>query len=135
MPKKNGRQKLRKLIGKIVIPALRKILGITLLALALLLPLTDIFTAAQVEASEQTEQVTLMQLEDLITLPGYTGQKFWPSRQKKVSTLSPGGFPIFCCSTFFCWLVSSCLSGGEDQSQKTKSLLRKMLTLKHQGRR
>jgi hypothetical protein len=73
MPKKNGRQKLRKLIGKIVIPALRKILGITLLALALLLPLTDIFTAAQVEASEQTEQVTLMQLEevsDLIMSPG-----------------------------------------------------------------
>jgi cytochrome c-type biogenesis protein CcmH/NrfF len=59
--------------GKIVIHTLRKILGIILLAAALLLPLAEISTAAQVEAYEQTEQVTLMQLEevsDLIMSPG-----------------------------------------------------------------
>jgi cytochrome c-type biogenesis protein CcmH/NrfF len=56
-----------------VIQTLKKFLGITLLASALLLPLADLFTAVQVIASEQTEQVTLMQLEevsDLIMSPG-----------------------------------------------------------------
>ena len=56
-----------------MIHTLRNFLGITLLVAALILPLTDIFTAAQVEASEQAEQVTLMQLEevsDLIMSPG-----------------------------------------------------------------
>ncbi len=53
-----------------MIHTLRKILGITLLASTLFLPLAETFTATQAEASEQ---VTLMQLEevsDLIMSPG-----------------------------------------------------------------
>jgi len=56
-----------------LIHTVKKLLRITLVALALLLPLDNIFLATQVEASEQTEQVTLMQLEevsDLIMSPG-----------------------------------------------------------------
>jgi cytochrome c-type biogenesis protein CcmH/NrfF len=73
MPKKMGARKIRKLTDKIVIHIVKKLLGMALLATALLLPLVNIFTAAQVEASEQAEQVTLMQLEevsDLIMSPG-----------------------------------------------------------------
>ena len=73
MPKKMVAQKLRKLTGKIVIHIVKKLLGMALLATALLLPLVNIFTATQVEASEQTEQVALMPLEevsDLIMSPG-----------------------------------------------------------------
>lgn len=68
MPKKNDRLKLRKRIGKIVIHTLRKVLEITLFTSALLLPLVDISTAAQVVASEQAEQFTLMQLEEVADL-------------------------------------------------------------------
>jgi cytochrome c-type biogenesis protein CcmH/NrfF len=56
-----------------MIRILREILGITLLAAALLLPLADTTMAAQEKTYEQTEQVTLMQLEevaDLIMSPG-----------------------------------------------------------------
>jgi cytochrome c-type biogenesis protein CcmH/NrfF len=73
MPKKMVSLKLKKLTGKILIHTVRKLLGIILFASALLLPLDNIFLATQVEASEQTEQVTLMQLEevsDLIMSPG-----------------------------------------------------------------
>jgi cytochrome c-type biogenesis protein CcmH/NrfF len=61
------------MIGKILIHTFKKLLRISLLATALLLPMDNIFLAIQVEASEQTEQVTLMQLEevsDLIMSPG-----------------------------------------------------------------
>jgi cytochrome c-type biogenesis protein CcmH/NrfF len=56
-----------------LIHIIRKLLGITLLASALFIPMANNFSAAQVEASEQAEQVTLMQLEevsDLIMSPG-----------------------------------------------------------------
>ncbi len=56
-----------------MIHTIRKLLGIILLASAFLIPMANNFSAAQLEPSEQTEQVTLMQLEevsDLIMSPG-----------------------------------------------------------------
>jgi hypothetical protein len=56
-----------------MIRTLREILGITLLATALLLPLVSTLLAAREKTSEQAEQITLMQLEevsDLIMSPG-----------------------------------------------------------------
>jgi hypothetical protein len=50
------------MIHKIVIHTFRKISGTILLISALLLPLADIFKATQLEATEQTKQVKLMQL-------------------------------------------------------------------------
>lgn len=52
----------------------KNFLGITLSASELFLPLTQTYTAAQVETSEQTVQVTLLQLEevsDLIMTPSF----------------------------------------------------------------
>ena len=73
MPKKNGCSKFKISVGRTLTHTFRKLLGITLFASVILLPLSNNFSAAQIEVSEQTEQVTLMQLEevsDLIMSPG-----------------------------------------------------------------
>ncbi len=56
-----------------MIHTIRKLSGIILLAAAFFMPMTNNFSAAQVEAPGHTEEVTLMQLEevsDLIMSPG-----------------------------------------------------------------
>jgi hypothetical protein len=52
--------KIKETVRQILIHTVRKLLGITLLASALLMPMANNFSAARVEASEQIGQVALM---------------------------------------------------------------------------